>query len=1006
MNNAVKTYECAGDILLGGYGVLYKGKGNYWERQYTGLPDHNQIGFNFKFYPIDGWDGDTDTFQISFDQIILDGIPIKARNSSVDIFERCGADYRVDYPPFIVQISVPHTEPTLTVRVTNFLNNNPTEESFGFREIIMEFMNVPIPYQDLCGVSETALPSKWCLCQDHQFQDPPKSGTCTDCDSSCATCSAAGPDKCLSCPSGFYLKEKACHPCVSPCVTCTGSTNGKCLSCISGRYLTGKTCYTTCNAPLQVSVDQGIIYCGLECATSVTLWDGTCAATCDSPLVSETVNNLPTCKFPCAANDFAYWDGTCGSVCPSPLIKRYVNGRKICEYPCTGPDVVYWYGECVAQCLPPFQLESHSNYDVCVSSCTGNLFLYPNGSCLSNCPKPYSSYVEKTTYVCDYSCDPGSYYSMESKSCVSPCPSGYYEYSQDRVCLACQDPLCSQCSAAGTTCNLCKDGAILDFDGVCKQCESLKTRYIKPTGSNSHEYLVTLIPDSCDLSIAMVQSQLLPTLQASKNFPPFSLQSSYISPHTYKVQVTFDDSVLKAANLDITLSYLSGSLAVPKTIAPSDLAKSLEEAAPAVTTTIATTMGTSFSGSLLMGASTAMWSMLSFQQFIGYFIYLNVDYPPQLETFLSFFSFTDWNFLPNPIASLTEDWKEDLSLDESSLEGESRYQLPPKFVKYEVSPFFIDNGGSLISLNMMMLVAPFLLHQLRRIRILNLDRFLWKVATGLRWNGIFRAFLENSIPMLFATLIQLKKSSFDNIYTAISTFLAILSFLYLTMMLHFVWDVLQTQTKRRLELPLVKVTCGTLYEGLKLRDSLAKYYHLLIMLRGFLLVFLVVFLDIQPMLQVVPLILYNICILWYLFRKSVFEDSKMNIINKIKESLIVVGEILILCLCIEKKSNGYYQVLGWLALCTFTLATLVELGYLVIIQVIDLIRWIKKLIKYLFSKKEVKKMIEEKIEARVHRKYPRIKVRIQRDRQRNIDFKAQLARLASEFTPLEQTSVG
>ena len=799
MNDAIKTYDYAGDFLLGGWNVLYRTGNNYFQRKYTGLPDHNMISFSFKFYALDGWDGPPDNFEISFDGITFSGFEILSDNNNTAFSDRCGMASKIDVPPITVLINVPHTGSTVTVRVTSLLNNSAAEESGGFREIIMEFLNVITTQQWICGISDMTLPYNWCPCEDGKYADPPQTGKCSDCDSSCATCVTSGSTNCLSCHPGFYLNGGQCLPCVSPCVTCTGNSNGQCLSCISGLYLTGTTCYSTCDAPLQPSTASGVLYCGLECATFVTLWDGTCAATCDSPLVPETVNNLPTCKFPCANTEFLYWDGSCDTSCPSPLIKRYANNRKFCEYPCTGPDVVYWYGECVAQCLPPFQIESHSNYDVCVSSCAGNLFLYPNGTCLPNCPKPYSSYVEKTSDICDYSCDPGSYYSMESQSCLSPCPSGSYEYSQGRVCLACQDSLCNQCSATGTTCNLCKDGAILDSDGICKQCESLKTQYSKPVGSSSHEYIVTLTPDSCDLSANMVKSSLIPTSEAKKNFPKFSFETSYTSPHTYRVRVTFDDSVLQSANLDITLSHLSGFLAVPKTIAPSNLAKDLEKAAPVVTTTITTTMGTSFGATLAMGASTAMWSMLSFQQFIGYFIYLNIDYPPQLETFLSFFSFTDWDFLPNPIASLTESWKEDLSLDESSLEGESRYQLPLKFVKYEVLPFFIDNGGSLITINLLILIAPFLLHHLRRIKVLKIDRLLWKTEMNLRWNGIFRAFLENSIPLLFATLIQLKKASFDNIYVALSTFLAMIAFSYLTIMLHFVWDTLQAQTKNRLD---------------------------------------------------------------------------------------------------------------------------------------------------------------------------------------------------------------
>jgi len=275
---------------------------------------------------------------------------------------------------------------------------------------------------------------------------------------------------------------------------------------------------------------------------------------------------------------------------------------------------------------------------------------------------------------------------------------------------------------------------------------------------------------------------------------------------------------------------------------------------------------------------------------------------------------------------------------------------------------------------------------------------------NLRWNGIFRAFLENSIPMLFATLIQLKKFSFDNIYVALSTLLAILAFCYLITMLHFVRDTLQAQSEHRLERPLVKVSYGTLYEGLELKDSITKYYHIFIMLRGFLLIFLVIFLDVHPILQIMPLILYNLCILWYLFKRNIFEDSKLNSINKIKESLIIVGEIFILCLCMKNKSNGYYQVLGWLTLSSFSLATLIELAYLVILQLIELIQGIKKLWRFLFSKKEAQiKKVFRAIEPQSNRKYSRIKVKINRDRQRNIDLQNQLANLSSEISPLERS---
>jgi len=174
------------------------------------------------------------------------------------------------------------------------------------------------------------------------------------------------------------------------------------------------------------------------------------------------------------------------------------------------------------------------------------------------------------------------------------------------------------------------------------------------------------------------------------------------------------------------------------------------------------------------------------------------------------------------------------------------------------------------------------------------------------------------------------------------------------------------------------------------------------MLRGFLLIFLAVFLDVQPVLQVVPLLLYNVCILWYLIKRNIFENSKMNTINKMKEFLIIIGEMSVLCLCIENKSNAYYQGLGWLAVCALSLATLVELAYLVILQIIGLIQGIKKLWGFLFSKKglrskKVLSILDSKIKRKV-KTIPKIK-RAKREKLKKNDLSTQLGILSNEFSP-------
>jgi len=1074
VNPSIKTYNCDGDDILGGYNIMSTGSGKYMERVYDNLPAHNQIGFHVATYLLDSWDAGSDDYQIYFDGVTVTGISIDT-DSYTTLSDRCGDPSREDFPVIHSFAQVPHTANTLTLRIISLLDQDSTNESLGIRNIVFNFMTVDTPLTGFCGKCSVDLPSKWCSCLSNQYTLAPQTGYCLDCDSSCATCSDGSTSGCIMCPDGNLAVGGVCPTCTSPCESCTSNPT-ECTSCENPYYLSFTSCYPSCPLPLSAVTSAGLFYCNTPCPGQYAYWNQDCEATCDFPLDALGMNGYQVCNFPCSSAQFLYWDqscsiscsspltlrfehdrafcdygcdateflywdsscgtscpdplqiqvqgsvprqfcifpcsdstqylywdGSCSSTCPSPLAKSNSKGRKFCDYPCNiASQIAYYNGACEASCQAPFQVKTYSNYQICGSPCTGTLFLYPDGSCRSSCDKSYYPTIDHGTYLCNFYCNSGLYYLSTTRSCLSACPSGYYEDIPSRACLACADTLCSQCPLNnGATCNTCKDGAVLDSTGVCKECESMQTQYIKPVGSSSHEYLVTLTPDSCDLSTALLKSSLLPTSDAKKNFPPFYFQTTKISPHTYRLRVSFNSSVLDSGNLGVTLSYLTGSLAVPKTLIASGLTQAFQDAAPTVTTALTATMGASLGGTLAIGASAALWPMISFQQFIGYFIYLNIEYPPQLEIFLTLFSFTDWDFLPNPVASLTEQWKEDLSLDLTATQGESKYQLPVKFVKYEVPTFFIDNGGSLISMNIVLLVAPFLLHHIRRIKIIKIDRFLWKLEMNLRWNGIFRAFLENSIPMFLATIIQLKKFTFDNVYTVISTLLAVLAFFYTMIMLHFVWDTLQTQSRYRLELPLVRIVYGTLYEGLDLKDNMAKYYHLLIMLRGFLLIFLTVFMDVQPLLQVFPLIFYNLWILYFLFGKRIFKDSKLQNINKIKETLIVAGEMVMLCLCFQSDSEDYYSVLGWMTVGCLGSAAMLELVYLVAIQVIELIHEIRRLKLLLFANKDPKKKKElERVNAVLELRHKVVRQRedlISEPSVESIDLHSQLANLSNDM---------
>ena len=76
------------------------------------------------------------------------------------------------------------------------------------------------------------------------------------------------------------------------------------------------------------------------------------------------------------------------------------------------------------------------------------------------------------------------------------------------------------------------------------------------------------------------------------------------------------------------------------------------------------------------------------------------------------------------------------------------------------------------------------------------------------------------------------------------------------MLLFFVYKLV-TKTINELKKKDARDEYGTLYEGIELSQPPSKYYYLLILARGILLVVLIVFLESVPVLQVVPLIIFN-----------------------------------------------------------------------------------------------------------------------------------------------------
>lgn len=453
--------------------------------------------------------------------------------------------------------------------------------------------------------------------------------------------------------------------------------------------------------------------------------------------------------------------------------------------------------------------------------------------------------------------------------------------------------------------------------------------YVEPFAVG-HRYTLQLFPNTCDLSVTTLKENLRASPISQDSFPAFSFEVRKLSRNLYSVDLVLEDSLLKAVELNVTLHYLSAIATVPKIFIQSTFLQELTKQVPTIQIVLASVIGGSVAGTLLIGATGPLWTMISFQQFIRYFIYLNIDFPPQVEIFLQLPQPFNWSLIPNPLSYLNpDDDRRILAYDITSAE----YQPPQKFVKYHQSSFFIENGATIILINISLFLLLLLILTLKKVSCFKNNSVLTKIKVMLRFNIIARVFLKNGIPLALAVFLQLRLADFSSAYLIQNNIFAIISVIYILLMTIFLFSKLHRRDNNHLEKDKIRRLYGTLYQGMVLKETQGKYYHFLIFFRGILLVFLLAIPYKLPPLQVVPLIFCNLLLVYYLFGKANFEDKLFDIINKVKEILILISEICILLLVLEVDSVSYYDLMGWIIVGVLGIGFITEFLYVIGLQI-------------------------------------------------------------------------
>jgi len=124
---------------------------------------------------------------------------------------------------------------------------------------------------------------------------------------------------------------------------------------------------------------------------------------------------------------------------------------------------------------------------------------------------------------------------------------------------------------------------------------------------------------------------------------------------------------------------------------------------------------------------------------------------------------------------------------------------------------------------------------------------------------------------------------------------------------------------------------------------------------------LVSFFEAVPLFQIVPLILFNISLVYYMFKQVPYEDNKLSKIVRIKEIFILCAELCIFCLLFGGNSQFYYDFIGYLVLGFLSTALAIEVIYMFALQIIELRNLPKNLKKSLQNLKEfLKKCCKKK----------------------------------------------
>jgi len=761
-----------------------------------------------------------------------------------------------------------------------------------------------------------------CL-NDGNCQDPSNptctAGVCGPCSSGSTVCHDNFPA--LPVCSGGHCVECAQHSdCDQSSSTPVCETSSKtCVECIDHSHCLDDPTQPRCSGNTCQGCNSGFCSGTLDqCSTS-----GECVECTDDDHCDDV--SVPFCGSgglcqPCPGDQFCIdkYEGDLNHCISGTCVECNVSGD------CTGGEYCSSEKTCVectqdSECPSPSEAKCNLASYTC-ESCTGYA-----GLCASRFPdKPVCSTGSGECVECEGTngCDP-----LSGKP---QCESTSYTCVECTDHIHCQDYVkpfcgagntCQSCSSAGASSTFCEDkypGTLPHcLSGTCVECVGdsdcifdsaqpycianiCKATIYQPHCSPDYNIQVKQMTDPnlnkfdvyfpSDLAMKVdIKGGLIVTLQ---NIPESDYTPEVTKLTSTHYQIVFAiETEIQATQLRLKLpcpsqpGYIFGDIILDSPtkripfVTP-ELQETIETIQGLAST--ATSVMAGASGSMMLaGANPAiMWALIGLLQAFYYMIFINVNYPANVQAFFGLFTLGNLSFIPNPIGWFFPD------IDDETLNA------PYKFTDNDVNGLFLQTGGNML-LTWFLVIVGYIASKLFIRFTRNMPKLLGMAASKtveiFEWSGVLRTLITSYTQLSMASLLQLRVLSFETELYGVSSGsgIAFIAFTFLFPLMLF-WIIHKYSKSPR----ILKVKYSTLIEEFKYEKT-PLYFNAFFVLRRLAMILSLVFLHDYPYLEVFLLILN--CVVWtVLLVKFLPYDNKINnVVNILSEILFVAIHVII-----------------------------------------------------------------------------------------------------------------